>query len=733
MDAERWRRLSPLLDALLELDPQARLASLASMRGEDPQLAGELAALLALEEDAAGFLDTPLVAPLPGARPGSQVGPYRLERLLGEGGMGQVWLASRADGLYQRRVALKLLRPGLADPGLRLRFTREREILARLEHAHIARLLDAGISADHQPYLALDYVDGEPISDWCARRGLEVRPLVQLFLQVCDAVSHAHANLIVHRDLKPSNILVTPLDEVRLLDFGIAKLLDSADLPEHTRTGARAFTLHYAAPEQIRGEPVSTLTDVYSLGVVLYELLAGTKPYAPRHKSDAQWEEAILHGDPVRPSQALQRRAEAESEAASDLQRRARAVAGDLDNIVLKAMSKRYEQRYASVEAMAQDLQRYLDGKPVLARPQRIAYRAGKYLRRHRWPLSTAALVVVVLATALALVAWQSRQSLQDAERAQAMQNFVVSLFQDAGESPGEEPLDMRQLLHAGVERGEVELERQPVARAALLGVIGRLRLGLGDHAEALELLRRQSALLADVDGAPASLRLESASDLGHALRVARRPGECVDHMRPLQPLARRQERRMPRQAAGFYTQLGRCHRALGEPDQAEVHFRRALALRRDRLPGTSGIAENIADLAGLDADAGRHAAALQGLEAAHAQLQETVGGRNPLTIRVLRETCALRARSGQLLGASEACAHALATAAGLLGREHRTTLETRDEYTAILSRVVTPAEGGDATPRPATGQAREAEPPISPAEDPAAAARSAPGPASPS
>ena len=277
-----------------------------------------------------------------------------------------------------------------------------------------------------------------------------------------------------------------------------------------------------------------------------------------------------------------------------------------------------------------------------------------------------------------------------------------------------------------------MELERQPVARAALLGVIGRLRLGLGDHAEALELLRRQSALLADVDGAPASLRLESASDLGHALRVARRPGECVDHMRPLQPLARRQERRMPRQAAGFSTQLGRCHRALGEPDQAEVHFRRALALRRDRLPGTSGIAENIADLAGLDADAGRHAAALQGLEAAHVQLQETVGGRNPLTIRVLRETCALRARSGQLLGASEACAHALATAAGLLGREHRTTLEARDEYAAILSRIVAPADA-DADTAPGAGTGQAAEPRLSPAEDPAATARSGPGPASPS
>ena len=732
MDAERWRQLSPLLDALLELEPQVRRASLASMRGEDPRLADELAALLALEEDADTFLDTPLVAPLPGARPGSQVGPYRLERLLGEGGMGQVWLASRADGLYQRRVALKLLRPGLADPGLRLRFTREREILARLEHAHIARLLDAGISADNQPYLALDYVDGEPISDWCERREPEVRPLVRLFLQVCDAVSHAHANLIVHRDLKPSNILVTPLDEARLLDFGIAKLLDSADLPEHTRTGARAFTLHYAAPEQIRGEPVSTLTDVYSLGVVLYELLAGTKPYEPRHKSDAQWEEAILHGDPVRPSQALQRRAEAEPEAAPALQRRARAVAGDVDNIVLKAMSKRYEQRYASVEAMAQDLQRYLDGKPVLARPQRISYRAGKFLRRHRWPLSTAALVMVVLATALGLVAWQSRQALQDAERAQAMQNFVISLFQDAGDGPGETPLDVRQLLEAGVERGEVELERQPVARAALLGVIGRLRLGLGDHAQALDLLERQSGLLAAVDGVPAGLRLEAASDLGHALRVAQRAGECVDHMQPLQALARRQERRLPRQAAGFHTQLGRCHRALGQLDLAGAQFRRALALRRDRLPGSSGIAENMADLAGLAADAGRPEAALRELEAAHAQLRGTVGERNPLTIRVLREICALRAQAGLLHGASQACAGAVVAAAGLLGRHHGTTQEVRDEYAAVLSRLVAPVAPAQA-PTLDAAQPQDADAGLSPAEDPAAAARSGPGPASPS
>ncbi|HSR65819.1 MAG TPA: serine/threonine-protein kinase, partial [Xanthomonadaceae bacterium] len=337
MDAERWQRLSPLLDAMFELDEDTRRRSLHLLREEDPELASELEALMALEGERDDFLAEPLVAPLPGVRPGSIVGPYRLERMLGEGGMGQVWLATRADGLYERRVALKLLRPGLADPKLRLRFNRERQILARLAHPHIARLLDAGFSSDSQPYLALEYIEGEPITDWCRRHDVPLDTRLRLFLQTCDAVSHAHANLIVHRDLKPSNILVTPLEEVRLLDFGIAKLLDNPELaPEQTRTGLRAFTLHYAAPEQIRGEPVTTMTDVYSLGVVLYELLTERKPYRLKRNSDAAWEEAILGSDPLRPSVAVQR-AEDEVTDAHAQRRLARALAGDLDNIVLKA------------------------------------------------------------------------------------------------------------------------------------------------------------------------------------------------------------------------------------------------------------------------------------------------------------------------------------------------------------------------------------------------------------
>ncbi|HEY5613769.1 MAG TPA: serine/threonine-protein kinase, partial [Lysobacter sp.] len=381
MDVERWQRLSPLLDAIFELDPTERAQRIEALRAEDGPLADELAALIALEDSREDFLSEPVMPPTVGLRVGSEVGPYRLERQLGEGGMGQVWLAARADGLYQRRVALKLLRPGLADPNLRLRFTRERQILARLAHPHIARLLDAGISGDHVPYLALEYVEGEPITDYCLHHRTPLEARLRMFQQICDAVSHAHANLIVHRDLKPSNILVTPGGEVWLLDFGIAKLLDSdAPMVEQTRTGVRAFTLHYAAPEQIRGEPVTTMTDVYSLGVVLYELLTDAKPYRLKRNSDAAWEDAILAVDPLRPSLSVLRRAEGtdwNGDAADGgkgdvpaLRRHAKQLVGDLDNIVLKALSKRPEQRYPSVEALAQDLQRHHAGKPVQARSQ---------------------------------------------------------------------------------------------------------------------------------------------------------------------------------------------------------------------------------------------------------------------------------------------------------------------------------------------------------------------------
>ena len=686
MDAERWQRLSPLLDALLELDDEARAQSLASLREEDPQLADDLEQLLALEAEREDFLSEPLIAPNPGVHAGAAVGPYELERMLGEGGMGQVWLARRADGLYQRRVALKLLRPGLADPNLRLRFTRERQILARLEHPHIARLLDAGISSDNQPYLALEYVEGEPVTDWCKSREPGVETRVRLFLQVCDAVSHAHTNLIVHRDLKPSNILVTPLDDVRLLDFGIAKLLDTPEQAlDHTRTGLRTFTLHYAAPEQIRGEPVTTMTDVYSLGVVLYEILVGSKPYQLKRPSDAQWEDAILHVDPARPSLALQREAVSGGQGTDvRVRRRMHEIAGDLDNIVLKAMSKRPEQRYPSVEALALDLQRWLDGKPVHARPHSLSYRMRKYVRRHRWALSTGLAVSLVLLTALGMVAWQARQAVQESARAQAMQNFVVGLFENASGGPAGGTVDVRQLLEGGERRIDQELARQPLARAELLGVVARLRLGLGDYDHALGLLRRQSALVAGLGDPPASLQLQSATDLGRALRLKGQIDDCIATMRPLLALARDEERRLPLQASEFYSQLGRCHHAARAIDEARVLYLRSLALRRDPLKDDAGIVENLADLAGLHSAGGDTARALSEMRAALALLRSSAGERHPLAIELLRTLCSLERESSNTASAERDCSQALALGMDLFGPRHQSTIDARRQLAAI-------------------------------------------------
>lgn len=684
MDPERWQRISPLLDALFELEPDARAHRLEKLREEDPALAEELQTLITLEEGHEDFLSEPLIAPMAGLRTGAEVGPYRLERLLGEGGMGQVWLAARADGLYQRRVALKLLRPGLTDSNLRIRFSRERQILARLAHPHIARLLDAGISSDGLPYLALEYVEGEPITDYCRNHQLPLEQRLKMFQQICDAVSHAHANLIVHRDLKPSNILVTPSGDVRLLDFGIAKLLDSeAPMIEQTRTGVRAFTLHYAAPEQVRGEPVTTMTDVYALGVVLFELLTDTKPYRLKRQTDAEWEEAILAADPQRPSHTVLRRAEDSGADVHALRRHARMLAGDLDNIVLKTLSKRPEQRYPSVEALALDLSRYEAGRPVQARPQSVGYRFGKYLRRHRWSLGTGALVAVVLSAALAIVAWQAREAVAEAGRAQAMQDFMVGVFESARGTPEGQALDLRGLLDGSLERGNRELARQPRARAELFGVIARLRIGLGDYREALGLLNRQAAVLAGTDEVPVSLRLESLTQRGQVLRLLGQPRDCIALMQPAIATARREQAQLPPQVSEFYSQLGRCRRDNGEMQGARQLFERSLALRRDDRDDV-GTVENLIDLANLQADAGQSGAALQGYGRARQQLRQKVGERHALMVEIGSREAWLRQGLGQTDAAERAAGDAHALALEVYGAQHPATLSLRRQLALL-------------------------------------------------
>ncbi|WP_277884377.1 serine/threonine-protein kinase [Pseudoxanthomonas daejeonensis] len=679
MDAERWQRLSPLLDALLDLPPDGRIDELERLRADDPVLAAELQALLATEDTDADFLHDPLPGTRPTSREGTRLGPYQLEHLLGEGGMGQVWLAERADGLYRRQLALKLLRPGYADPNLRLRFSREREILARLQHPNIARLLDAGIGEGDQPYLVLEYVEGVPLTEYCRDHALPVEARLRLFLQVCSAVSHAHANLIVHRDLKPSNMLVTADHEVRLLDFGIAKLLDRDGVDSaHVRTEVRAFTLHYAAPEQVRGEPVSTLTDVYSLGVVLYELLAGDKPYRLRRQSDAEWERAILEVSPPRPSVAVQRLAEAGQLEAAPARRLARRLRGDLDNIALKALNKVPARRYGSVEALARDVERHLEGRPVEARPPRIGYQLQKYLQRHAWGVALGSVAMVVLLAALGLALWHAHEARHEAARAQALQRFVLGLFDHAGGAQRSQGMAMRELLSTGARRGESELKEQPRALAELLGVIARLYIGIGAYQEALALSERQLLLLDSDPGAADGVRLDAASQHGRALRLLSRSQECVARMQPLADAAQELEHALPQQVADFYIQYGRCRRMLGETRVARQWYERAIEIRRGVLRDDAGVAEALIDLAALESDVAHTGAAIEQFLAAQRQLHARLGDRHPLMVEIQRSLGALYLDRGQAVEAEAVLRSGLALALELNGPAHPSTLAVR-------------------------------------------------------
>ena len=407
MPPERAAQLLELVTAALELAPGERDTFLDRACAADAVLRAEVDSLVGQERHLSGFIEAPpatlagkALAAVTDEEPfvSEQFGAYRTLREIGRGGLGTVYLAARADAAFQKEVALKLLRRGLDTDDILRRFRNERQILARLEHPHIARLLDGGTSDDGRPYFVLEYVRGEPLTTYADRVGLTAREKLGLFGEVCAAVAYAHQHLVIHRDLKPSNILVNDEGEVKLLDFGIAKLLGTAaELDGRTRTEARLMTPDYASPEQVRGEAVTTASDVYGLGVVLYELLAGKKPYRLTNKGSRELEQAITEQQPAPPSRSTSLEA--------------RALKGDLDHIVLRALRKEPALRYASVAEFSEDIRRHLEGLPVLARQGTMRYHAGKFIRRHKVSVAAAGLVVLSLLAGIATTAWQAKRA----------------------------------------------------------------------------------------------------------------------------------------------------------------------------------------------------------------------------------------------------------------------------------------------------------------------------------
>jgi len=511
ISAEDLATLNRLLAQALDLPSAERTSWLAALSDQHPHLRPTLQQLLqwADSPESDDFLRTlPKLDCDAGTTvdrvEGEQVGPYRLLRALGQGGMGTVWLAERTDGALKRQVALKL--PLIVgQPQMRERLLRERDVLSALEHPNIARLYDAGIDASGQPYLALEYVEGQSIDVYCRTGRLDTKARLRVFVEAARAVAYAHARLTLHRDLKPSNILVTADGQARLLDFGVAKLLEDGGTraTELTRLAGQAMTPDYASPEQILGQPLTVASDVYSLGVVLYEVLTGRRPYKLRRDSRGALEDAIVAADPQLPSSAVDDRAIR------------RQLAGDLDTIVLKALKKRPADRYATVDALVEDLERLLSGRPVLARADSAWYRARKFIVRNRVAVAAAGGVALALMVGAGVAVWQAGVARAEANRAREINRFVLSLFDSANPFGGARS-DLRavDLLKQARARIEADLAGRPDLQVELLATVGRSLYGLAAHQDAQETLQRALDIAAQEPITPSPAAEDAAINL---------------------------------------------------------------------------------------------------------------------------------------------------------------------------------------------------------------------------
>ena len=579
MDTERWHRIKEIFSRAADLPAAERDTWLTETCGDDAALRAEVDSLLRADETSSA-LDRPLASAVDGLLPGHRIslpgrlGAYKVVREIGRGGMAVVYAARRDDDQYHKEVAIKLIKRGMDTDAIIARFRQERQILADLEHPNIARLLDGGVSDDGLPFLVMERIEGETLTEHCQRLGLSVERRIELFRTVCDAVQHAHRNLVVHRDLKPSNILVTAEGLPKLLDFGIAKLLaESTPSNLATDAGLRPMTPSYASPEQILGHPVTTTSDVYALGVLLFELLADQRPFPTGDLPQRELERVVLEQEPPRPSEVV-------------AARNRRRLEGDLDSIVCKALEKHPGDRYGSVEQLSQDLLRHLEGLPIQARRATWLYRGGKFLTRYRWGVVAACLLFLSLVTGLLATFWQYRAADAQRIRAEWASTFLVDLFQISyPEISRGELVPARQLLDRGADRLLADRGNPPDVRARLLDTIGLAYSKLGLYEDADPLLREAHEIRRR---GPLDHPLEladSETHLGELLHLKARYAEAETfHRRALE----RRQRALEPGAEAIIESLENLGVAVFRQQrfaEAEELLRRALAAEPEGLP----------------------------------------------------------------------------------------------------------------------------------------------------
>jgi serine/threonine protein kinase len=648
MSPERWHQIENLFLAALEHPASDRDVFLDETCESDAELRCRVDALLASDERADRFIEAPALAMAAGliqddgfpSKEAGRLGPYKLVRELGEGGMGSVYLAVRADDQYEKEVAIKVVKRGLDADDIRRRFRHERQILAGLDHPNIARLIDGGATEDGRPYLVMDYVEGVPITAYCDDHQLSTEQRLKLFQLVCSAVAYAHRNLVIHREIKPSNILITEDSVPKLLDFGIAKLLDAgaADRDEQTATVARIMTPQYASPEQVRGSSVTTASDIYSLGVLLYKILTGHHPYQFKTLFPAEVERIICEKEPERPSSAITRiedSADASGRAAARITPESvsearnehpnglrRKLEGDLDNIVLMAMRKEPERRYPSVEHFSEDVRRHLEGLPVLATHDSFRYRAGKFVRRNRLGVAAAAIIMLFLVGGIVATAWQARAARREKANAETVSAFLEQVLNysnpvlnlsrnNSRETPMAEALDAAAKRLEGDEFGD-----QPEVRAELERIIAKSYDYQGRYDLAIAHWKEYVAIQSGLNRGNHPKTLAASAIWAGLLFAKGDMEESEKIFRRVLPLMRTEQQKGNIKAeilAEALNSFGYLRRTQGASKEAEALFRETLALG-PQIPDQSrfiiGVTQST--LASTLADQGRFDEALE-------------------------------------------------------------------------------------------------------------------------